>query len=367
MKRTTGKSLGIVFLIASSVNTMNASRWSSNYYSSEPRPENIVLGVCGTIAAGLGIYALGFYMEWWGAPTNQELVDQARNCLARAGDERALCAIALQARSGQSGEHILYAVAMHRRTTGSQTCSWSLHNIETELRSVREKIGRRVSDLSRGGCPHDHHIINEFNAVIREIDRVLPDITFAGEYLSQHSSYFQLFKHEDSTIEKYRRELHLLEQYAHNHYELSRQLRSCLTAKLTGAFALVEAAISLRSDVSWLEGVIRDCGSKYPVRSECARGLVYNIKRMLEIIVSEPDYAPMVAHYEAAQREKERLRIEQERLANERRIARAKEQEVYAREREARAREEHNRLKAQENYLKAQELYDNRAQQYYNR
>lgn len=347
------------------------SNWSHSSYSrNEVRPEEVVLGVVGTIAAGIGIYALGSYMEWWGAPSNEELIAQGRQYVSQVSGYNGMHRIAQRAQSdNRIYEDALYECALLKRGSenmDSYLCS--LQGLINNLKSTYEKLGCRISNLERDRSSHNYDVLDRMRTVCRDVRAAQNDATVLHSYLHDHRGYFRLFEVEDQLAQKYARELSIVQQYAYNEYELSRALRTALSARNSGTFGLIQAMKTLLSDISSLDRALNGLAYNYANRVECSRSLLFTLKRVREIVVSDKEYVRLSVQYEAAEREKERLRLERERVANEQRIAAAREREAYAKEREARAREEQNRLKRQENRLKEQELYDNRAQhsnQYY--
>lgn len=370
MKHNQLKSLYVVIgFAAASSQGLDASCYggSYNYYSrNEVKPEEVVLGVIGTIAAGVGIYALGSYMEWWGAPSNEELIAQGRQYVSQAAGYNDMYRIAQRAQSNNRVyEDALYECALLKRgSVHMHDYLYSLQGLISNIRSTAEKLNRRIDDVERDRSSRHRHVLDTMRNVLRDVRGTLRDMELLHGYLNDHRGYFKLFETEDYVAQKYARELGAVQQYAYNEYDLARAVRTAMATRHTGAFGLIKAVNTLQSDIASLERTLTGCAYHYANRIECSHSLILTLKRVQELIISDPEYARLMIQHEAAEREKERLRLERERVANEQRIASAKEREAYAREREARAREEQNRLKEKENRLKEQELYDNRAAQH---
>lgn len=368
MKRNQFKSLYVVIgFAAASSQALDASSYGggySYYPRNQVKPEEVVLGVIGTIAAGVGIYALGSYLEWWGAPSNEELISQGRSLVSQAAGYNNMCRIAQRSQSdNRVYEDALYECALLKR--GSTSIHDYLHTLQTlisNLKTSAEKLSRRIDDIERDRSSQHRHALGAMHTVLSDVRAARREAELLHGYLNTHRGYFKLFEVEDFTAQKYTRELGAVQQYAYSEYDLARALRTAMSARHTGAFGLIKAIHTLQSDIASLERALSGCAYHYANRIECSHGLIATLKRVQELIVSDPEYARLLVQYEAAERENERLRLERERVANEKRIAAAREREAYAKEREARAREEQNRLKYQENRLKEQELRDNRMQ-----
>lgn len=355
----------VIGFAAASSQAIDAGSYGGYHYSNnDMKPEEVVMGVLGSIVAGVGIYALGSYMEWWGAPSNDELISQGRQYVAQASGYNGMYRIAQHSQlNNRVHEDSLYECAVLKRgSVNIHDYLSSLQGLISNLKKSAEKLGRRIDDIGRDRSSKHRHVLGVMRSVLDEVRTARRETEALYGYLNDHRSYFKLFEMEDFLAQKYAREIGVVQQYAYSEYDLAQAARTAMIARHTGAFGLIKAVNTLQSDIVSLERAMNGCAYHYANRIDCSRSLMLTLKRIQEVIVSDYEYSRMLAQYEAAEREKERLRLERERVANEQRIASAREREAYAKEREARAREEQNRLKHQENRLKEQELRDNRAQ-----
>ena len=332
--------------------------------SSSVDPAGAFFGIVGAVTAGIGIYALGSYMEWWGAPTNEELMQKGRGYAADSSKYQPMYREAERALNGSYQEEILYNCALQTlRLTSMQDYLYSLQGLINNLSSIKEKISRRIRDLEKDRSSHyQRNDLSLLRSVLSDVQSSERMLTRLHSFLSEHRSYFKLFEAEDMLAQEYARELELLQVYHINDYNLPRTLRSALSSRYQDAFALIHAMKKLQSDIVLLERALSGAAFKYIGRVDYAGRLLSSLKRVQELIIAEGEYSNLLIRYEAAEREKERLRLERERIAAEQRIAAAKEREASAKETQNWLKAHENGLKAQENRLKEQELYDNRVQ-----
>lgn len=357
MKKNQAKLLCAVVLTATSLQSMQAGHHGERYHD-EIRPENVVMGIVGGAIAGLGIYALGSYFDWWGAPSCQDLLSQGERYVREGSQYREIYREALSIQGGYAVHHeeVLYQCAILKRGKNSVgTYISTLSTLIENIRSLREKIARRISDIEHDHASPDYNTyLPRLRTVMSELRTKEDELRITRGCLEKHRSYFKLFEEEDALAQEYGRELGIMQQYANNNeYEMARTLRAALSSRFNDAYGLIRAVRTLQSDIESFAHVLSGLAYNYPARSEYARLLLTSLRRIKEIVISEGEYARLLAQYEAAEREKEYLRLERERIANEQRIAAAKE-------REARAKEEQNRIKQQENRIREQELYNNR-------
>jgi hypothetical protein len=321
----------------------------------EVKPENVVLGVVGGIAAGISLWAFGSYMEWWNAPSNEELIERGRQYISQANEYDQLLSIVSRSRMSNCViEQSLYECAIvlrGRENISSYICS--LDYFVSQLKTLADKLESRINDIERKGSSRDRRLLNDMRNIFNNTSNTLIAIKQLSDYLNNHCAYFSLFEEEDRLAQKYARELEIMRQYPSRYdYTCANELYTTLSVRNTGTFGLIKSMNVMRDDITNLKSLVHKA-RMYSSRAAYARSLLDTLEIICEIVVSSGAYRNLLIQYEAAEREKERLRLERERLANERRIAHAHEREAYA-------LEEQNRLKAQENRLKEQELYEHR-------
>ena len=322
------------------------------HYSQTNLAEDVIWPVLGLFGVITGIYALGRWCSWWGSESNEQLLARGRKHLEYAHVYHPMFQIMKSAGCDplhNFDESILYQLALAKR--GGKAIDVYVSSLKSCIRDVsssRTALATRSYNLKhdcdwnevRTICYHLDHIGNQLEGTLEELKPLL-------SYLEAHTSYFKLFDGEDYARNQYTRELQLLEQYGDD-YALMRPLRTCVMSTYAGSFALIDFAQKLKRDIAKLEDLAARPAYNYATRIGYARDIVMRLRRIHECIVSDGEYARMLAKYDQAQREKERLQLERERVQVEQRKAQAREREAAAREREVRAQETKNVLKAAE-------------------
>lgn len=329
--------------------------------------KDMVWGLVGVIGAATGIYALGRWAGWWGAPSNETLLERGRNSLAQADQYQRLLRIIMHVHEGEMfdivhhlDEHLLYDCAVAKRSLSSIDAYVStLHINISDLKEQHSSLHDRMSDLysNDNDWQRVKYIHDRMQHLDKQIQDTVGELELLHAFLREHVSYFRLFEIEDKLAQKYCRELEILQQHGQDEYTCNRSLRSTILSRYSGAFALVEFVKYIRHDCNQLQQTLGRSAYNYATRIGYVQALLNNLHTLQEIVVADPEYMRLLAEYEHAQREKERLRLERERVHAEQRIAAAKEREAYAKQREAAAKEREVCAKEKENRLKEQEMW----------
>lgn len=314
----------------------------------------IAAGAIGGALAGFATWAFGSYMEWWGAASNEELLEKAMHTALEAKKYDEIMQLVKRRLEFHSQEPTLYSIALIVREAASfNAYTSSLNGFISDLKSLSQKLIKRLHKLERKHKTYDSRLMEEMRMDIQLLALIKKDLQDIADYLQAHRTYFKLFEQEDRLLQKYSRECDMLQQYARHNHLLADALYRSLQRHDLATFGLLSTIDELKRNTKTLKDALRAANGNYIERSRFAGLFLQSLEEVYNIVVTSPAYHTLLIQHETAEREKERLRLERERLENERRIARAHE-------REARALEEHNKIKAEENFLRELELRDKR-------
>ena len=267
-------------------------------------------------AIGLTSYALVKFGLWLLNPSDENATDSALQTINEVTARYANIATILnnayapihdrQACIDNISEQVLYEIAKAKYhdtaiSTYLERFAARLKKIDKQLHNIRERIKSAQNQDSQDYATQ--HLIAKMKTTEDKIQAILPSLTFAHDYLSQHKNYFLLFETEDRMLYRYERDLSALEMYQGDLSYLREMIHQSVMIyqrRHADPYPYRWYILRLEEDIQLLKIAIKKFSYNYPSRHEAAYTLCNKLETIRETLLGSPYYAQELRAYEYA-------------------------------------------------------------------
>jgi hypothetical protein len=285
-----------------------------------------VVGIIGGLC--LGAYAIGSSINYLCTPSNQALIEKARNAKEDIQSCYGSAIQYLKARNYELSQESLSVFAQTYLAGSVQHYKQDMRNALQTANKASRELRDRMCSLERKGerCKCDYRTmedcLNSLNASESALQR-------AYDYVERHSGYFALHACVYEMQGIYAEVLAIIEQYGHNRSLLAQYMRERIA--LNGinhrnSYPTIAYVESLNDRIRSLEYAIQHCNHSCGLVSQ-ANAMLNQLTQIRSLLLADDRYAYEAQERERARREEERMRIERERVAAEQRRAEAAERQ----------------------------------------
>ncbi len=303
-------------------------------------------------AAGYGIYKL---CDWLFSKTDEQVLDEAKNCFTQAHAANARSVEMIRAGFGafpktkqeqlnairHVGEDFLYQCAIaHMHEHGRQ---FSVY--ESQVASALSMVQDRINYVKKKQliCP----ILGQLETAATDLAQLRLELAFCADFMREHASYFDLFDAEAKYMATYEFELSSPVREA---------LRMAVMKKGAGSrcsYPYMSYVDTLERDIKNLNHQIARLSYNYHNRISAARLLLDRLNLIYNLVISEDAYRQELRDYKKEMLERERIAAEKAKAEAAAAHAYAAQQQAYAMQQQAHEMHRHNHLQAEANHIAA--------------
>ncbi len=310
-----------------------------------------------TVAAGIGAWKLA---EWCFTESDSQLVIRAKTEYEQALhfsesitflkntyhiNNAYFCERDTYTITHEINEPVLYGVARYWFDRGISVSAYideiigSEHAIQLLSKTLHTRIDEKKGMYLDA---YQARIVSDMRHVLSLIEGYLPHLTLLRNYVSYHSTYFNLFDEEAYLYKQYDTELRITGSMASS-YTMMNDIRNSVLWRYSDRKYPLSCFVSeIDSDISSLSYSIRSTSARYVERIGAARYLKDSLDWIKKAVASDERYVQEQYQKEIERLEKARLEAMQQKLDIERMQLAAQQQQ--------------NMLLAQNNILQAQHI-----------
>lgn len=354
----------ILFFISFSL-PIRADRYGHHHHHSHGSSTSDVV----TTVAAVGIFAAATYgiykfCEWIFSKTDEQILDEARNCYdsALAATKKGVDLIHEgfgqfpELKKDQAKaimkihEDFLYQSALVRLDSYAYQFGTHERSVADALHMVQE----RIALIRKKGMPC--FIAKDLEHIAKDLGYLRFELAFCRDFLKEHASYYDIFNLEAGLMGAYEFEINSLDYHINNPPYLREALRMAVMKKAAHHkinYPYMAYVNTIEQEVKNLEHHIKHLNRQYHNRDAGARLLLRKLQSIYDLVVSEDAYRQELRDYQRELLERERIATEKAKAEAAAAQAHAAHLQANALQQQAHELHKQNQLQKEQNAILA--------------